>query len=163
MYMKLSVYDIINDPLPKLNELQIINAEIKSFETDNGIVEVFNKEIKMDKLSSEHIYSLSLTYGLIPRGIIQVGVGKCDSCEANLRDLAIGLLLTGAEQFMCFHNHPGGTRAISEADIELTRRYKELGKILDIQFLKHIMITQGYYTECEDTRTEIIFGKEVIV
>lgn len=161
--MKLSVYDIINDPLPKLNELQIINAEIKSFETDNGIVEVFNKEIKMDKLSSEHIYSLSLTYGLIPRGIIQVGVGKCDSCEANLRDLAIGLLLTGAEQFMCFHNHPGGNKNISNADIELTQKYKAIGDLIGIEFIKHIMITQNYYTECKDNTTTILFGKEVVL
>ena len=161
--MEVGIYNIVNDSLPKLNEIQIVNTEIKIFEKDDTIVEFFNKELKMNKLSSEHIYSLSLTYGLIPRGIIQVGVGKCDGCEANIRDLAIGLLLTGAEQFMCFHNHPGGSRDVSNSDIELTRRYKEIGDLLDIKFLKHIMITQGYYTECKDDKKEIIFGKEVSI
>lgn len=161
--MRINIYNIINDPLPKLNKIHGFNAEIKLFQKEEDIVSVLNKELKIDKLSSEHIYALSLTYGLIPKGIIQVGVGTCDGCEANLRDLAIGLLLTGAEQFICFHNHPGGNKNISNADIELTQKYKAIGDLIGIEFIKHIMITQNYYTECADNTTTILFGKEVVL
>lgn len=146
--MKIGIYDIVNNPLPQLMTIKKVEVNQNDFQSDEDIVNIFNKQLQMDKLNSEHIYALSLTYGLIPKGIIQVSVGKCDGCEANLRGLAIGLLLTGAEQFMCLHNHPGGCKNISDADIDLTNKYIELGNIIGIHFVKHIMITQNYFTCC---------------
>lgn len=148
--MKIGVYDIINNPLPQLYLIKEINVNSNDFDSDENIVYMLNRHLKMDKLNSEHIYALSLTYSNNPKGIIQISVGKCDSCDADLRGLATGLLLTGAEQFMCFHNHPGGNRNISEADIKLTQRYKELENTIGIRFIRHIMITQDYYANCID-------------
>ena len=162
--MNIGVYDIINNPLPELYKIKEVSVKESDFKSDDKIVDIMNTHLQMNKLSSEYIYALSLTYGLIPKGIIQVSVGKCDSCEPDLRKLAIGLLLTGAEQFMCFHNHPGYERKISEADIKLTEKYKELGNVIGIHFIKHLMITKGYYTECIDKKeneTIVLFGQEV--
>lgn len=147
--MKIGVYDIVNDPLPKLYKIRDITVNQEDFEYDEDIVKIMNKYLKMDKLDSEHMYALSLTYGLIPRGIIYVSKGDNESCKANLRGLAIGLLLTGAEQFICFHNHPGGNRNVSKGDKILTEQFDELGDCIGISFLKHIMITKNYYCECE--------------
>lgn len=147
--MKIGIYDIINDPLPKLYKIRDITVNQEDFEYDEDIVKIMNKYLKMDKLDSEHMYALSLTYGLIPRGIIYVSKGDNESCKANLRGLAIGLLLTGAEQFICFHNHPGGSRNVSKGDKILTEQFDELGDCIGINFLKHIMITKNYYCECE--------------
>ena len=149
--MKIGVYNIINDPLPKLNKIKDIEVQIKEFEYDEDIVDIMNRELKMDKLSAEYIYALSLTYNLIPKGIIFVAAGTSEECTANLKDLAIGLLLTGAEQFMCFHNHTGGVKAISYDDRMLTNSYVNLGETIGIEFMKHIMITQDYYEVCEPT------------
>lgn len=93
---------------------------------------------------------MSLTYSLIPRGIIQVSSGDNKGSKNNLRGLAIGLLLTGAEQFMCFHNHPGGSKKISQSDILSTEKYDELGDTIGIDFIRHIMITKNYYCNCEE-------------
>lgn len=148
--MKIGIYDVINNPLPQLYKLKEIEVNLKDFEYDEYIVNLLNKHLKMDKLSSENIYALSLTYGNIPRGIIQVSIGKCDSVDGDLRKMAIGLLLTGAEQFMCFHNHPGGNKNISTDDIKITKKYKEIGDLIGIHFCRHIMITQNYYGYCKD-------------
>ena len=148
--MKLGVYDIINDPLPQLYKIKEINIGQEIFKYDAQIINMFNKHLMMDKLNSEHIYALSLTYGLYPKGIILVSSGTCDKCAVNFRGLAIGLLLTGAEQFMCFHNHPGYNRIISNSDINLTKEYNKLGNTIGINFLRHYMITKNYYTECID-------------
>lgn len=147
--MKIGVYDIINDPLPKLYKIKDITVNQEDFEYDEDIVKIMNKHLKMDKLDSEHIYALSLTYGLIPRGIIYVSKGDNEASKANLRGLAIGLLLTGAEQFICFHNHPGGNKNVSMGDKLLTERFDKVGDCIGIRFLKHIMITRNYYCECE--------------
>ena len=146
--MKLGVYDIINNPIPQLYEIKNINVNEKDFEYDSKIVSIMNDELKMNKLSSEHIYALGLTYGLYPRGIVQVSVGKCDGCVCNIRDLAIGLLLIGAEQFMVFHNHPGFNCEITQDDINLTGRFRSLSNIIGIEFIRHIMITKDIYKTC---------------
>lgn len=146
--MKIGIYDVINNPLPQLYKIKDINVNKKDFEYDEDIVGIFNKHLKMDQLDSEHMYAISLTNGLIPRGIIKLSMGSNEKCDGNIRGLAIGLLLTGAEQFMCFHNHPGGNRKISLSDKILTEKYEELGECIGINFIRHIMITQNYYSVC---------------
>ena len=148
--MKVGVYDVINDPLPKLYKIKDIEISKNDLEYDETIVSMLNNKLKMDKLSSEHIYALSLTYGMIPKGILQVSIGKCDSADVDVRKLAIGLLLLGTEQFMCFHNHPGGSKKPSLSDNLLTNKYKEIGDLLEIEFIRHLMITKDYYCICEE-------------
>lgn len=159
--MKFGVYDIINNPLPQLHQLKEVEIKGKSLDTNKDIIDILNKDLLMDKLSSEHMYALGITYGRIPKGIIQVGVGKFNECPVNMRDMAIGLLLIGAEQFMCFHNHPGGTEDPSPEDYNITEKFKKLGDLIGIEFLDHIMITQGVYVSCKPETTDTIFGMEV--
>lgn len=157
--MNIGIYDIVNDPLPQLNKIKDINVNLNDFKSDKDIVKLFNKHLKMDKLISEHIYGLSLTYALIPKGIIQVAVGKSDKCMMDSRTLAAGLLLTGAEQFMMFHNHPGGSKIISQADIRMSNEYERIGNLLSIDFIRHIMITKDYWAYCHDENTDIDVSK----
>lgn len=45
------------------------------------------------------------------------------------------------------HNHPSGNLKPSQSDIDLTRKVKEAGKLLDIQLLDHLILTvEGYYS-----------------
>lgn len=117
---------------------------------DDNLVDMMNKHFKMNKLTSEYAYAIALTNGLIPKGIIYISSGNCNSVEIDYRKLAIGLLLTGAERFICFHNHPGGNKKISDGDKETTNHYKQLGMTIGIDFLRHIMITQDTYKYCDD-------------
>ena len=160
--MIVNLYDIINNPLPQLLKIKQFQAKQQDFLYDNSIIRFMNKNLYMDKLSSEHIYCLSLTFALSPKGIIQVAVGQNDSCKLDSRILSTGLLLTGAEQFMCFHNHPGYNRKISYDDMVVTNRYKEIGELLGIKFLNHFMITKDFYAECREVdESKYIFGTEV--
>lgn len=148
--MEIGVYDIINDPLPMLHEIKTINVAKTNFSSDNKIVNVLNKELMMDKMDSEYVYALALSFDLTPRGIILVGIGNNQKHLENIRGLGIGLLLTGAEQFMVFHNHPGGNKNISKSDKILSKKYHELGDTIGIDFIRHIMITKNYFDICEE-------------
>jgi DNA repair protein RadC len=45
------------------------------------------------------------------------------------------------------HNHPSGNLTPSEADLKLTRKLIEAGKLLDIIVLDHILLScEGYYS-----------------
>jgi DNA repair protein RadC len=56
-----------------------------------------------------------------------------------LQELASGIILV--------HNHPSGNLTASQADIELTKKLKEAGKLLEIQVLDHLIIAgQKYFS-----------------
>lgn len=49
------------------------------------------------------------------------------------------------------HNHPSGNLSPSQADIQLTKKLIESGKILDIPILDHIIIAEkGYYSFADE-------------
>jgi DNA repair protein RadC len=59
-----------------------------------------------------------------------------------LDELASGIILA--------HNHPSGNLTASQADLELTKRLKESGKLLEIQVLDHIIIAGNTYVSFAD-------------
>lgn len=60
-----------------------------------------------------------------------------------LSDLASGIILA--------HNHPSGNLAASQADIELTRKIKDAGKLLEIQVLDHLIVAgQKYFSFADE-------------
>ena len=48
------------------------------------------------------------------------------------------------------HNHPSGNLVASQSDIELTRRLKEAGKVMEIQLLDHLIIAGNKYFSFAD-------------
>ncbi len=60
-------------------------------------------------------------------------------------------LIKKASSIMLFHNHPSGGLRPSQADISLTRKLKEAGKVLDTQILDHLIISErGYYSFADE-------------
>lgn len=54
---------------------------------------------------------------------------------------------TLASCIILVHNHPSGNLIPSPADIDLTRKLKEGGKVLDIKVLDHVIVAHtGYYS-----------------
>ena len=43
------------------------------------------------------------------------------------------------------HNHPSGSLEPSNADVSVTRKLVEAGKILDIDVLEHVIVTETGY------------------
>lgn len=60
-----------------------------------------------------------------------------------LESLASGIILA--------HNHPSGNLTASEADINLTKKLKEGGKLLEIQVLDHLILAgQKYFSFADE-------------
>jgi DNA repair protein RadC len=62
--------------------------------------------------------------------------------KAALEELASGIILA--------HNHPSGNLTASQADLDLTRKLKEGGKLLEIQVLDHLIIAGQKYLSFTD-------------
>lgn len=63
--------------------------------------------------------------------------------SAAIKALASGLILA--------HNHPSGNLKPSSADTDLTKRFKEIGKLLEIEVLDHLILTaEGYFSFADE-------------
>jgi DNA repair protein RadC len=62
--------------------------------------------------------------------------------KSAIENLASGIILC--------HNHPSGNNQPSQADIDLTQKVKQAGKMFDIQVLDHIIIAGGKFYSFAD-------------
>jgi DNA repair protein RadC len=63
--------------------------------------------------------------------------------KAALAELASGIILA--------HNHPSGNLTASQADLDLTKKLVEAGKLLEIQVLDHLIVAgQKYFSFADE-------------
>ena len=56
-----------------------------------------------------------------------------------------------AAAIIAVHNHPSGNLQPSQADIDLTRRLRKAGELLDLPLLDHLIISErGYYSFADE-------------
>ncbi len=93
----------------------------------------------------------------VPYGRFTVSIGTANAAIAQPRDIFRPVILSGATAFILSHNHPSGNPSPSTADINLTRRLREAGELMQLDLLDHIIIGEpeddpgdkGYYSFCE--------------
>jgi DNA repair protein RadC len=67
--------------------------------------------------------------------------GTVNQCAVYPREVVERALANHAAYIILAHNHPGGGKTASEEDWAITRRLLQIGKLLDIPLLDHIIIT----------------------
>jgi len=70
-------------------------------------------------------------------------VGTLDANIAHPREIFEQALTNHASAVILVHNHPSGDPEPSKADLEITKRILEAGKIMGIDVLDHIIITKN--------------------
>lgn len=84
-------------------------------------------------------------------GIFEVSTGGIAGTVADPKLIFVAALKAGATGLILSHNHPSGNLTPSHADIELTKKIKEGGRLLEIQVLDHIIITsESYYSFADE-------------
>ncbi|WP_267406220.1 MULTISPECIES: DNA repair protein RadC [unclassified Chryseobacterium] len=88
--------------------------------------------------SNKIIHIAQLTQGGISQSIVDVRI----LFKTALEHFSTGIIIA--------HNHPSGNLKPSREDIEITQKVKEAGKLLTIQLLDHLIITQNSYFSFSD-------------
>lgn len=73
-------------------------------------------------------------------GVMKVSEGGIAGTVADPRIIMQAAILANASGIILAHNHPSGSLQPSQADIQLTKKIKEAGKVLDIQVLDHVIL-----------------------
>lgn len=62
-------------------------------------------------------------------------------------------LLCHATQIIMVHNHPSGNIQPSLSDIQMTKRLKEVGDLLELPIIDHVIVTEeSYYSFADEGR-----------
>lgn len=69
-----------------------------------------------------------------------VGEGSIDQAAIHPREVIRRALDIGATALILVHNHPSGSPQPSRADIEITNRIAEAGRLLDVSVHDHVII-----------------------
>ncbi|NOS90599.1 MAG: JAB domain-containing protein [Cyclobacteriaceae bacterium] len=78
-------------------------------------------------------------------GIVDISTGSITGTVADPKIIFASAIKANACSLIMAHNHPSGNKQASQADIDLSRKMREGGKILEIQVLDHIIVTiEGY-------------------
>lgn len=84
-------------------------------------------------------------------GICEISTGGVSGTVADPKLIFAAAIKAGASGIILAHNHPSGNLTASQADIDLTRKMKEGGKLLEIQLLDHLIVTtEGYYSFADE-------------
>ena len=79
-----------------------------------------------------------------------IGVGGLDKVIVDIRLIMTFLLKSGATAFFVCHNHLSGNTEPSKQDISITEDIAAAAKILDINLIDHIIISEGNYFSFAD-------------
>lgn len=97
----------------------------------------------------EHFISLTLSGAslLIEKRV--VFKGTVDNSLVHPREVFADALIDRAAGIVFVHNHPADDPEPSKADIEITKQLCEAGKLLGINVIDHIIVTQDNYFSFE--------------
>lgn len=76
--------------------------------------------------------------------------GGIASSVADVRVIFKTALEHLSTQIIVAHNHPAGSLKPSKEDISITQKIKEAGKLLDIELLDHLILTQNNFFSFKD-------------
>lgn len=88
--------------------------------------------------SNKVIHIAQLTQGGISQSVVDIRI----LFKTAFDHFSTGIIIA--------HNHPSGSLKPSKEDLHITQKIKEAGKILNIQLLDHIIITQNSYLSFSD-------------
>jgi DNA repair protein RadC len=77
--------------------------------------------------------------------VVEVARGSVAAVEVHPREVFRPLVRMAAAGAVLVHNHPSGDPTPSSEDLELTRRMREVGKLLGIPIVDHVVIGEGSF------------------
>lgn len=123
----------------------------KDFSNSSLIYEYYRDKFKDLKQEEFHVLYLNTRKELITSKLLFIGT--IDSSVVHPREIFKEAYLNSASYIICMHNHPTGHTSPSNMDINVTRKLVEIGIILSIPVLDHIIIgSTSYYSFFENDR-----------
>lgn len=104
----------------------------------------------LSDLRTEEFWAIFLNQSNRVLHFTQLTQGGINQSIVDVRILFKTALDHYATAVIIAHNHPSGNLKPSQEDLDITRKIKEAGKLLNIQLLDHLIVTQNSYFSFSD-------------
>ena len=105
---------------------------------------------KLKDYHKEHFYIIALNSR--NHSIAEVSVGSLNASIVHPREVFAEAIKNKAASVIFVHNHPSGDPEPSEGDLMITKRLVEAGKILEIEVIDHIIITNNNFLSFKERK-----------
>ncbi len=119
--------------------------------------------LKKNKISrdKEHFWLMVLDSVNHIKHLELIGLGTVESVVASPMEIFNVALHRRAVKLAIIHNHPSGNTEPSGSDLELTLRLRNIGLLMDIPIIDHLIISlDGYFSFKDDN---VLWGSSKVV
>lgn len=114
----------------------------------SDVVDILMNEMKF--LSKEHFKILLLNTKNQIIGIETVSIGSLNASIVHPREVFNLAIKKSANAIIAVHNHPSGDSTPSNEDINITNRLVDVGNLIGIKVLDHVVIGLNRYTSLKE-------------
>jgi len=109
--------------------------------------DVYDELKSFTNKSQEHFLTITLDGASHIINTRTVFIGTLNQSLVHPREVFADAIADRAAGIIIAHNHPSGTLEASRADMEVTRRLKEVSKLVGIELLDHVILAKdGFYS-----------------
>ena len=135
----------MNVRLTKEQKIKVLNS------TDIYAImqQVLLRENKIRR-NQEHFWVVGLNHNNKILFVELIGLGASNRVNADPPDVFRMAIYKLASKLILVHNHPSGTHEVTDADITFTDHMLKVGKLIKVEVLDHLVITETNYTSFAD-------------
>lgn len=138
--------DVILEIARRFGETEWIPGE--PFKGSADVYEHFRERLAAETV--EHFIAVLLDNKHRKIRDAEVGLGSLTASIVHPRDVFARVLRDAAAAVIFVHNHPSGDPTPSREDVDITRRLREVGELIGVRVLDHIIVGQGRYVSFVD-------------
>lgn len=119
-----------------------LKAETRKIRSPRDAVSIFREYI--GHADREHFVMIMLDTKCTVIGCHTVSIGDLSSSIVHPREVYKTAIALGAASIIVAHNHPSGDTSPSPEDVAVTKRLAEVGDLIGIELLDHLIIGDGH-------------------
>lgn len=132
--------------VPENQKIKLLNSD----DVYSVMQKILLRQHKIDR-NREHFWTLGLDIKNQILYIELISLGGTSKCIVEPMQVFRVGVLKGAVKMILVHNHPSGELQPSEADKDITDRLLQVGNILQIEVVDHLIISEKSYLSFVDT------------
>ena len=132
--------------LTETEKIRILNSE----DIYSVMQRILTRENKIER-NKEHFWIIGLAQNSRILYIELISIGTINSAPVDPMEVFSIALQKRTVKVILVHNHPSGNVRPSEEDKDITDRLIQVGNIVNIQVIDHLIITEKSYNSFSDT------------
>jgi DNA repair protein RadC len=132
--------------LTETEKIRILNSE----DIYSVMQRILLRENKIER-NKEHFWIIGLAQNSRILYIELISIGTINSAPVDPMEVFSIALQKRTVKIILIHNHPSGNVRPSEEDKDITDRLIQVGNIVNIQVIDHLIITEKSYNSFSDT------------